>query len=183
VKSSALSPLVYRTQSGGAPDTVRCHTGQSGAPNQGCLRLSLALFVEPNSWSFYWLSVNLWHLYNFHTRAKLVSPIICVGQFNHQNQLGIGCKPNSLSMTSCTTAIKSITLSIICSLIICIESKITIYLIFAWYLYSSFFIQYIRNYNRIPVQLCCSINPLNFLYYRQCRSIQSSTTLFSQLMT
>ena len=27
----------------GAPDTVRWHTGQSGAPDQGCLRLSLAL--------------------------------------------------------------------------------------------------------------------------------------------
>jgi hypothetical protein len=48
----------------GAPDTVRWHTGQSGAPDQGSLRLSLALFVEPISWSFYWLSVNLWHLYN-----------------------------------------------------------------------------------------------------------------------
>jgi hypothetical protein len=43
----------------GAPDTVRWHTGQSGAPDQGSLRLSLALFVEPISWSFYWLSVNL----------------------------------------------------------------------------------------------------------------------------
>jgi hypothetical protein len=40
-------------------EPVRWHTGQSGAPDQGCLRLSLALFVEPNSWSFYWLSVNL----------------------------------------------------------------------------------------------------------------------------
>jgi hypothetical protein len=48
----------------GAPDTVRWHTGQSGAPDQGNLRLSLALLVEPLSWSFYWLSVNLWHLYN-----------------------------------------------------------------------------------------------------------------------
>jgi hypothetical protein len=48
----------------GAPDTVWWHTGQSGAPDQGCLRLSLALFVEPISWSFYWLNVNLWHLYN-----------------------------------------------------------------------------------------------------------------------
>jgi hypothetical protein len=84
-------------KSPGAPDTVRWHTGQSGAPDQGTLRLSLALFVEPNSWSLYWLSVNLWHLYNLYTRAKLVSPIICVGQFNHQNQLGNRCKPNSLS--------------------------------------------------------------------------------------
>jgi hypothetical protein len=41
--------------------------------------------------------VNLWHLYNLYTRAKLVSPIICVGQFNHQNHLGNRCKPNSLS--------------------------------------------------------------------------------------
>jgi hypothetical protein len=30
--------------------------------------------------------------------SKLVSPIICVGQFNHQNQLGNRCKPNSLSV-------------------------------------------------------------------------------------
>jgi hypothetical protein len=29
----------------GAPDTVRWHIGQSGAPDQGTLRLSLALFV------------------------------------------------------------------------------------------------------------------------------------------
>ena len=28
----------------GAPDTVRWHTGQSGAPDQGSLRLSFALF-------------------------------------------------------------------------------------------------------------------------------------------
>jgi hypothetical protein len=55
----------FGMESPGAPDTVRWHTGQSGAPVQGTLRLSLALFVEPISWSFYWLSVNLWHLYNF----------------------------------------------------------------------------------------------------------------------
>jgi hypothetical protein len=29
----------------GTPDTVRWHTGQSGAPDQGTLRLSLALFI------------------------------------------------------------------------------------------------------------------------------------------
>jgi hypothetical protein len=46
----------------GAPDTVWWHTGQSGAPDQGTLRLSLALFVEPFSLSFYWPFVNLWHL-------------------------------------------------------------------------------------------------------------------------
>jgi hypothetical protein len=89
----------FSVKSPGAPDTVWWHTGQSGAPDQGTLRLSLCSFVEPNSWSFYWLSLNLWHLYNLYTRAKLVSPIICVGQFNHQNQLGTRCKPNSFSIS------------------------------------------------------------------------------------
>jgi hypothetical protein len=37
----------------GAPDTVRWHIGQSGAPDQGTLRLSLAHFVRTHSWSFY----------------------------------------------------------------------------------------------------------------------------------
>jgi hypothetical protein len=60
----------FSLESTGAPDTFRWHTGQSGAPVQGTLRLSLALFVEPISWSFYWLSVNLWHLYNLYTRAN-----------------------------------------------------------------------------------------------------------------
>jgi hypothetical protein len=35
----------FSLESSGAPDTVRWHTGQSGAPDQGTLRLSLALFV------------------------------------------------------------------------------------------------------------------------------------------
>jgi hypothetical protein len=35
--------------------------------------------------------------------SKLVSPIICVGQFNHQNYLGTRCKPNSLSWSSFIT--------------------------------------------------------------------------------
>jgi hypothetical protein len=60
----------FSVKSLGAPDTVRWHTGQSGAPDQGTLRLSLALYVEPNFWSFYWLSVNLWQLYNLYTRAS-----------------------------------------------------------------------------------------------------------------
>jgi hypothetical protein len=42
----------FGLESPGAPDTVRWHTGQSGVPDQGSLRLSLALFVEPISWSF-----------------------------------------------------------------------------------------------------------------------------------
>jgi hypothetical protein len=29
----------------GAPDTVRWHTGQSGAPDQGSFGMSLALFI------------------------------------------------------------------------------------------------------------------------------------------
>jgi hypothetical protein len=49
----------FDLESSGAPDTVRWHTGQSGAPDQRCLRLSLCSFVEPNTWSFYWLRVNL----------------------------------------------------------------------------------------------------------------------------
>jgi hypothetical protein len=43
----------FSLESPGAPDTVRWHTGQSDAPDQGTLRLSLALFVEPFSLSFY----------------------------------------------------------------------------------------------------------------------------------
>jgi hypothetical protein len=42
----------FGLKSPGAPDTVRWHTGQSGVLDQGCLRLSLDLFVEPISWSF-----------------------------------------------------------------------------------------------------------------------------------
>jgi hypothetical protein len=52
----------FSLESLGAPDTVRWCTGQSGAPDQGTLRLSLALLFEPFSWSFYWLIMNLWHL-------------------------------------------------------------------------------------------------------------------------
>jgi hypothetical protein len=33
-------------ESSGAPDTVRWHTGQSGAPDQRCLRLALCSLVE-----------------------------------------------------------------------------------------------------------------------------------------
>jgi hypothetical protein len=33
--------------SGGAPYTVRWHTGQSGAPDQRCLRLALAPLLNP----------------------------------------------------------------------------------------------------------------------------------------
>jgi hypothetical protein len=50
--------------------TVRWHTGQSGAPDQGCPRLPLCSSIESNTWSFYWLDVNLLHLYNLYTRTN-----------------------------------------------------------------------------------------------------------------
>jgi hypothetical protein len=62
VASLELSSLVHRTLSGGAPDTVRWHTGQSGAPDQGTLRLSFALLIWTLSWSFHLFVVSLWHL-------------------------------------------------------------------------------------------------------------------------
>jgi hypothetical protein len=37
----------FRVGFPGAPDTVRWHTGQSGAPDQGTLRLFIAPFFEP----------------------------------------------------------------------------------------------------------------------------------------
>jgi hypothetical protein len=54
----------FSLESPGAPDTVRWHTGQSGAPDQGAFGYPLLSSFELISWSFYWLSVNLWHLYN-----------------------------------------------------------------------------------------------------------------------
>jgi hypothetical protein len=35
------------------------HRTLSSAPDQGAFGYPFALFVEPNSWSFYWLNVNL----------------------------------------------------------------------------------------------------------------------------
>jgi hypothetical protein len=49
----------FSLKSSGAPDTVRWCTGQSGAPDQGAFGYPFALFVEPFTWSFYWLFVNL----------------------------------------------------------------------------------------------------------------------------
>jgi hypothetical protein len=43
--------------------------------------------------------------------GKLVSPKICVGQFNHQNYLGTRCKPNSLSPATRRTWRTSTTLA------------------------------------------------------------------------
>jgi hypothetical protein len=64
LSSSELISLVHRTLSDGAPYTVRWHTGQSGAPDQGSLRLVFAPFFWTLSWTFYWFVLNLLHLYN-----------------------------------------------------------------------------------------------------------------------
>jgi hypothetical protein len=97
----------FELESSGAPDTVRWCTGhclvypgQSGDPKPEGLRFPLSSIVESKTWSFYWLSVNLLHLCNPYTWANLVSPNVCVGQFNHQNYIGTRCKPNSLSEVS-----------------------------------------------------------------------------------
>jgi hypothetical protein len=78
------SPLEHRTLSDGAPDSpvnyseapLRIPEGEElgvefpGAPDSPVRQTKAAFgypllsFVEPFSWSFYWLSVNLWHLYN-----------------------------------------------------------------------------------------------------------------------
>jgi hypothetical protein len=52
----------FRVDLPGAPDTVRWHTGQSGTPDQGSLRLVLLLSFWTLSWTFYWFVLNLWHL-------------------------------------------------------------------------------------------------------------------------
>jgi hypothetical protein len=43
----------------GAPDTVRWHTGQSGASDQGTLRFFASFFLNPNL-IFYWFMLNLY---------------------------------------------------------------------------------------------------------------------------
>jgi hypothetical protein len=43
--------------------------------------------------------------------GKLVSSIICVGQFNHQNYLGTRCKPNSLSQRNSLPSVEKQILS------------------------------------------------------------------------
>jgi hypothetical protein len=57
-------------KSPGAPDTVRWHTGQFGAPDQGASRDAFSSLFWTQLCSFYWLAVNLWHLYNLYTRAN-----------------------------------------------------------------------------------------------------------------
>jgi hypothetical protein len=43
--SRILEGEQFRVGVPGAPDTVRWHTGQSGAPDKGTLRLTLALYI------------------------------------------------------------------------------------------------------------------------------------------
>jgi hypothetical protein len=50
VNYSGVAPQIseaeqFREDLPGASDIVRWHTGQSGAPDQGSLRLSFALFI------------------------------------------------------------------------------------------------------------------------------------------
>jgi hypothetical protein len=52
----------FRVDLPGAPDTARWHTGQSGAPYQGSLRLVLLLSFWTQTLTFYWFVLNLWHL-------------------------------------------------------------------------------------------------------------------------
>jgi hypothetical protein len=76
---------VHRTLSGGAPNTVRWHTGQSGAPDQGAFGCPLLFFVEPLFLVFLLAYCEPLVPVELINLGKLVSPIICVGQFNHQN--------------------------------------------------------------------------------------------------
>jgi hypothetical protein len=52
----------FRVELPGAPDIVWWHTRQSGAPDQGSLRLVLLLSIWTLSWTFYCFVLNLWHL-------------------------------------------------------------------------------------------------------------------------
>jgi hypothetical protein len=67
VNYSRVAPQIpeaeqFRVDLPGAPDTVRWHTEQSGAPDQGSLRLVLLLSIWTLFWTFYWFVLNLWHL-------------------------------------------------------------------------------------------------------------------------
>ena len=90
----------------GAPDTVWWCTGhcpvahrtvrcaRPGQPSVGFAPFYLNPFLD-----FLLVCVEPLAPVKLIIQSKLVSPIICVGQFNHQNQLGNRCKPNSLSIS------------------------------------------------------------------------------------
>jgi hypothetical protein len=84
----------FSVKSPGAPDIVRWCTGHcpvvhrtlSGATRDSPMRQTRAAFgypllslFEPNTWSYYWLSVNLWHLYNLYTRANKLVQLFVLG--------------------------------------------------------------------------------------------------------
>jgi hypothetical protein len=46
----------------GAPDTVRWHTGQFGAPILSTLKFFAPFQIESLTWIFYWFVLNLMHL-------------------------------------------------------------------------------------------------------------------------
>jgi hypothetical protein len=52
----------FRVKFPGALDTVRWHTGQSDAPDQGCLWVVFCSFYLNPFLDFYWFVLNLWHL-------------------------------------------------------------------------------------------------------------------------
>ena len=66
----------FELESSGAPDTVRWHTGQFGAPDQRCLRLPLCSFADIwNFFAFYfgdiWLCIPLGTTFEQKTYAAL----------------------------------------------------------------------------------------------------------------
>jgi hypothetical protein len=71
--------------SGGAPDTVRWPTGQSGAPDQGAFGCPLVPLFEPFLLIFLLIYGEPLVPVELINLGKLVSPNICAGQFNHQN--------------------------------------------------------------------------------------------------
>jgi hypothetical protein len=75
----------FSLESPGAPDTVRWHTVQSGAPDQGAFSCPFALLFEPFFLVFLLVYCESLAPVELIDLGKLVSPIIYVGQFNHQN--------------------------------------------------------------------------------------------------
>jgi hypothetical protein len=75
----------FNLVSPGTPDTVRWHTRQSGAPDQGAFGCPFALLFEPFLLIFLLAYCEPLVPVDLIDLGKLVSPIICVGQFNHQN--------------------------------------------------------------------------------------------------
>jgi hypothetical protein len=82
----------FNVECPGAPDSL---VRQTRVP-LGCLLLSL---FEPFLGLFLLAYCEPLAPVKLIDLSKLVSPIICVGQYNHQNQLGKRCKPNSLSIS------------------------------------------------------------------------------------